>query len=262
MLFVALPLYACSQSSVKIAGHRGGYYFRYPESSISLFEFIANRFKQDTVIIEIDLRKSKDGTLYLMHDETVDRTTTGTGKINELTNDYLNSLRLKTKSGKSTSQTIPTFEEILNLIKNRNLNLMLDIKEPIHLEVLEQVKNHQLDNRVLVLTFRSEHTQLVAEQNPAIFLSALIESDSDLNFFKQLPVRPGKRIAYINAKTPASLITQMRDEKIMIMADVSEDLRNAGKPLSGEGYRRKVQEQKLDLLICDFPIEARRALNR
>lgn len=259
---MVLPFYALPQSSVKIAGHRGGYYFQYPESSISLFEFIAKRFTRDTIIVEIDLRKSKDGTLYLMHDETLDRTTTGTGKVNERTNDYLNSLWLKTKSGKITTQKIPSFDDILTVIKNHNLNLMLDIKEPIHQEVLDQVKRHHLENRVLVLTFRPEYTQLVAEHHPAILLSALIESDTDLNFFNQLPVHPGKRIAYINAKTPAALIARLREEKILIMADVSEDLRNAGKPLSDEGYRQKVLEQNLDLLICDFPIEARRALNK
>ncbi|QLH33079.1 MAG: hypothetical protein HWD62_12230 [Cyclobacteriaceae bacterium] len=44
------------------------------------------------------------------------------------------------------------------------------------------------------------------------------------------------------------------------MADVSEDLRHNEKPLEASGYKTKVQQQQLDILISDFPIEARKAL--
>ena len=44
------------------------------------------------------------------------------------------------------------------------------------------------------------------------------------------------------------------------MADASEDIRNNGKPLETKGYRKKVRLQQLDILISDFPIEAKQAL--
>ena len=44
------------------------------------------------------------------------------------------------------------------------------------------------------------------------------------------------------------------------MADVSEALRNSGKPLDDNGYQNKVRDNSLDILITDFPIEARKAL--
>jgi len=163
----------CAQ--VKIAGHRGGYYHQYPESSFPLFEFIASQFAGDTITIEIDVRTSKDKTLYLMHDETLDRTTTGSGKINDKPDAFLNTLLLKDKNGEETTQRIATLEETLNFIQTRNINLMLDIKEPIHKATLEQVKKHNLENRVLVLTFQKENSRLVAENHPDVLLSALIE---------------------------------------------------------------------------------------
>ena len=43
------------------------------------------------------------------------------------------------------------------------------------------------------------------------------------------------------------------------MADVSEALRNSGKPLDNTGYQNKVKESSLDILITDFPVEARKA---
>ncbi|WP_161597162.1 glycerophosphodiester phosphodiesterase family protein [Dyadobacter flavalbus] len=248
------------QAQVAIVGHRGGLYAPYPESSIKLFNATAASFGKDTVCIEIDLRKSKDGSLYLMHDPTVDRTTTGTGQLEERSDQYLNALRLKTKDGKITDEHIPSFDEVLTFISNRNINLMLDIKAPVHKEALEQVKRHNMENRMLVLTFKDEFTRLVAETNQNVLLSALIETEQAWKAFEQIPVRPGKRIAYITAKTPAELITRLRQQKVRIMADVSEDSKNGGKPLSADGYRTKVKNQQLDILISDFPTEAHHAL--
>lgn len=136
-----IPALACAQgnkisSDLKIAGHRGGYYYEHPESSSPLFRSIAKKFKGDTIIVELDLRKSKDGTIYIMHDETVDRTTSGTGKIDQLEDAYLNSLFLKKENGQLSSERIPTFNDVLTFIKRKNINLMLDIKTPIHSEAL------------------------------------------------------------------------------------------------------------------------------
>lgn len=64
-----IPALACAQgnkisSDLKIAGHRGGYYYEHPESSSPLFGSVAKKFKGDTIIVELDLRKSKNGTIY------------------------------------------------------------------------------------------------------------------------------------------------------------------------------------------------------
>ncbi|MEQ1584868.1 MAG: glycerophosphodiester phosphodiesterase family protein [Cyclobacteriaceae bacterium] len=246
-------------SDLKIAGHRGGYYYEHPESSLPLFGSIAKKFKSDTIIVELDLRKSKDGTIYIMHDETVDRTTNGNGKIDQLEDAYLNSLFLKKERGQLTRERIPTFNEVLIFIKKKNVNLMLDIKTPIHTEAYDLVRKHKMENRVLTLTFNMDLTKKVATLSNQIALSALMESENDWQQFKEVPMLPGKKIAYINSKTPAALIQELKKNKIKVMADVSETLRNSGKPLDDIAYQNKVNDQSLDILITDFPIEARRA---
>jgi glycerophosphoryl diester phosphodiesterase len=259
-LFLILCIVNSANAQVSIVAHRGGLYFQYPESSMTLFNSTANSFAADTVVIEIDIRRSKDGTFYLMHDSTVDRTTNGQGQLADLHDDYLNSLRLKTKDGRITNEHIPTFNEVLTLISSRNINLMLDIKEPIHSEVLEQVIKRKLENRMLVLTFQNQVTAQIAKISQNVFLSALIETDEAWKTFEQIPVRASKRIAYITAKTPARLITILQQKNVLMMADVSEDIRNGAKPLHADAYRAKVKDQKLDILISDFPMEARDAV--
>ena len=248
-----------NSSDLKIVGHRGGYYYEHPESSLPLFGSIAKEFKNDTIIVELDLRKSKDGTIHIMHDETLDRTTNGTGKIDQLEDAYLNSLFLKKENGQLTRERIPTFNDVLTFIKEKNINLMLDIKTPIHAEAYLLVKKAKIENRMMTLTFNIDLTKKVAALSNQISLSALMESEDDWQQFKDVPMLPGKKIAYINSKTPATLIQEMKKNKVKITADVSEALRNSGKPLEEAGYQKKVKESSLDILITDFPIEARKA---
>ena len=72
-------------------------------------------------MVEIDVRETKDGYLVLMHDETIDRTTNGSGFVNQWTLDNLKALNLKDKSGVLTEHKIPTLEEALLLSKNKIL---------------------------------------------------------------------------------------------------------------------------------------------
>ncbi len=246
-------------SDLKIAGHRGGYYYEHPESSLPLFGSVAKKFKDDTIIVELDLRRSKNGSIYIMHDETVDRTTNGKGKIDQLEDAYVSSLFLKKENGQLTHERIPTFNDVLTFIKKKNINLMLDIKTPIHSEAYELVKKYKMENRMMTLTFNMDLTKKVAALSNQIALSALIESEKDWQQFNDVLMLPGKKIAYINSKTPAALIQEMKKNKVKIMADVSEALRNSGKPLEGSGYQNKVKENSLDILITDFPVEARKA---
>lgn len=246
-------------SDLKIAGHRGGYYDEHPESSLPLFASIAKQFKGDTIMVELDLRKSKNGTIYIMHDETVDRTTNGTGKIDQLEDAYLNKLFLKKENGQLTHEQIPTFDDVLIFIKKKNINLMLDIKTPIHAEAYALVKKYKLENRMLTLTFNLELTKKVAILSNQISLSALMESENDWKQFKEVSMAAGKKIAYVNSKTPAALIEELKKNKVCIMADVSEALRNSGEPLDNTGYQNKVRNSSLDILITDFPVEARKA---
>ena len=69
--------------------------------------------------LEIDLKKTKDGHLVLMHDKTINRTMTGTGSPDEYTLAELKAMRLRNGAGIKTRHQIPTFEEVMNLCKGK-----------------------------------------------------------------------------------------------------------------------------------------------
>lgn len=87
-----------------------------PENSIPAIEAA---IKMGVDMVEIDLKKSKDGVLLLMHDETLDRTTTGHGKPADYTWAELQKLTLKNEHGGPTRLRIPTFEQCMLAAKGK-----------------------------------------------------------------------------------------------------------------------------------------------
>lgn len=97
------------QSSVIVASHRGDWR-NFPENSLAAID---NAIKMGVDIVEIDLQRTKDGVLILMHDPKLDRTTTGKGVIAEVTYDSIAKLRLKNGCNIRTIHKVPTLEEAL-----------------------------------------------------------------------------------------------------------------------------------------------------
>lgn len=98
-----------------VAAHRGDWR-NAPENSLQGLE---NCIAMGVDIVEVDLGISKDGYLIVMHDKTIDRTTTGTGKPEMHSLAELKKMKLKSATGHPTAHTIPTLEEFLALAKGK-----------------------------------------------------------------------------------------------------------------------------------------------
>ena len=97
-----------ANGAVVISAHRGGPAAGYPENALETFEHTASRMP---ALLEIDIQRSSDGVLVLMHDETLDRTSTGEGPVAEQPFEALQALRLVDNDGAETAFQIPTLEE-------------------------------------------------------------------------------------------------------------------------------------------------------
>ena len=98
-----------SDQYVMVIAHRADWR-SFPENSI---EAIRSAIKLGVDMVEIDVRRTKDGSLVLMHDETIDRTTNGSGKVSEMTFDEIKLLRLMSGVGVPTDFKVPTLKEAL-----------------------------------------------------------------------------------------------------------------------------------------------------
>lgn len=106
------------------SGHRGGVGPGYPENAIETF---AHTLSQAPMLVEVDVRATKDGELVLMHDETLERTTTGKGKVSEHTLADILKLNLVDPSGKVTPYRVPTLAEAIDAVRGRGI-MAIDLK--------------------------------------------------------------------------------------------------------------------------------------
>ena len=104
-----------SSKRVLVAAHRADWHAA-PENSLPA---IQSCIDNGVDIVEVDNKLTKDGFLVIMHDQTVDRTTNGKGKVSDYTLAEIKKLRLKDKDGNLTEERIPTFEEVMNLCRGK-----------------------------------------------------------------------------------------------------------------------------------------------
>lgn len=104
-------------ASVIVVAHRGDWRYA-PENSVAAIE---HSIAVGVDVVELDLQLTKDSVLIVMHDATLNRTTTGKGRIDEWTLDSIRTLKLKNGCGIRTKHAVPTLEEALLAAKGRVL---------------------------------------------------------------------------------------------------------------------------------------------
>ncbi len=141
-----------SSSTVMVASHRATHN-KFPENSLSA---ISESIRIGVDIIEIDVKVSKDGVPFLMHDRTLDRTTTGKGDPEKLTWAELQQLFIVDK-GKTTRLKIPSLEDALKLAHGQIL-VDLDLKTDRVEHVVDVVKKTETND--IVFFFDSDYEVL------------------------------------------------------------------------------------------------------
>ncbi|MBE2912204.1 glycerophosphodiester phosphodiesterase [Anoxybacillus flavithermus] len=141
-----------------IFAHRGSAGTHPENTMISFME--AARVQADG--IELDVQLSKDGVVVVIHDETVNRTTDGTGWVGQMTYRQLRKLNANYKFKKYDFCPIPSLQEVLEWAKNTSLLINIELKnnlipyERLEEKVIELVERYDLASRVIFSSFNHE----------------------------------------------------------------------------------------------------------
>ena len=144
-----------------IIGHRG-FRSNYPENTLTSFKAA---MAAGADMIELDVHLTKDRQLAVIHDEKVDRTTNGKGRVCDFTLDELKQLDAgKWFHPSFSGEPIPCLEEVLNLARDKiyvNIELKADPERPdVALElgscVLEVVRKEKAKDFVVASSFQLE----------------------------------------------------------------------------------------------------------
>lgn len=142
LMTIRQKLFDPNNQEVLVVSHRGDWR-NACENSI---EAIENAIAMGVDIVEIDLARTKDGHLILMHDDRVDRTTTGKGLVENLTLEEIKQLNLRNGCNIKTIYKVPTLEEALLTAKGRimlNLDKAFDYFDQVY-ELLEKTGTENL----------------------------------------------------------------------------------------------------------------------
>ena len=104
-----------ASNSVLVVSHRADWR-NAPENSL---QGIQNCIDMGVDMVEIDLKRTKDGHLVVMHDKTINRTMNGKGLVEDFTLAELKAMRLKNGVACKTRHQIPTLEEVMLLCKGK-----------------------------------------------------------------------------------------------------------------------------------------------
>ena len=164
---------------IHIAAHRAAHAI-FPENSIAALEAA---IALDVTIAEVDVRSTKDGILVLLHDSTLDRTTTGKGKIQDFTYAEIKQLYLRqSPGGAATTQQIPTLAEALNVCKGKIL-LDLDFKEErkeYMAKTYALIEKEGMTDEVLFFLYDYKDMKKMYRINPKITLFPRARSIADV----------------------------------------------------------------------------------
>lgn len=184
---------------VLVIAHRGGPTRDYPENAIESFE---RSFKAGTHVMEIDIAETKDGKLVLMHDDDLDRTTTGTGLVADHTLADIQALKLRTGS-KTTSFHPPTLEAALVWAMKANAILELDKKRSAsYAPIIAAIRAAKAENNVLLITYTDEQAIDAQKQAPDLVINATITSAAQYDRLAAAGINPANLLAWTGNTDP------------------------------------------------------------
>lgn len=154
-----------------VIAHRGASAYA-PENTIAAFK---KAVEMGFDLIENDVRRTKDGSIVVSHDGSLDRCTDGTGQIAEMTLDQVKAVSAGVKFGPEyKSEKIPTLEEALNAVP-ASVGYCIELKVPgIAEEVVRLVESMDRVDRTVIFAFDGSNGPIVKATNPLISFLHLV----------------------------------------------------------------------------------------
>ncbi|GAB4043636.1 glycerophosphodiester phosphodiesterase family protein [Spirosoma litoris] len=244
----------------KIQVHRGGGDLKgYPENCIESFAYLA---KQLSVVIECDIDLTKDSIMVMMHDASLDRTTTGTGKLIDKTYAELSPYRLEDNMGNLTPYKIPTLEEILRWGKNKVV-FALDVKRNVSFaKVVDMIHKTGAGNYATVITYTVPDAVKVNQLDPNLMISVTIRNHAEYDRLHEAGVPDNRMMAFVGIKEPEpELYKFLHDKGILCTLGT---LGNLDKQADAKGYQvyKTFVEHGADMMSTDRPLEMAKVLHK
>ena len=244
-----------------VAAHRGGALL-WPENSLLAFR---SAVALGADYLELDVHVSKDGEVVVIHDPTLDRTSTGAGAVRDWALAELKALRLKDRAGAVTAESIPSLDDVVAVAAAGKRGLLVEIKVDerrqrypgVEEKTLAILDRHGMAASTVVMAFEAETWRRVHTLRPDVRVGALYSA-------KTLEPGPGVLRAIEDAR--ATGVAHVGLQHALVTPEAVAQARSAGILLGAwtvndPDVMRRVIDLQVGILTTDRPDMAMRLLN-
>ena len=244
-----------------VSAHRGGSEIKgYPENCIETFNHL---YQQGIQIFEIDVAKTKDDQLILMHDNSLQRTSTGRQDVNQINLNQIKEYFLVDDFGQHTSFLIPTFTEALNWGKQKPIYFMVDIKKGVdYRDIVKQIEQTNMQNQVVLVTYTLGQAKKMHQLAPNMLLSVSMRNERELDEMLKSGIPTDKMVAFTGTRrNDKAFLDKIHDQNILVIFGTLGNLDKSSAAKNGQLYR-DLEQDGVDIFATDRALDVHQTINK
>ncbi len=193
-----------------VSAHRGGPAAGFPENALETLQATLDAVP---AMIEIDVAQTADGILFLMHDDRLERTTTGAGFADKARWDDIENMRLEDDAGHASNFAPPKFSDVLAWAKSRTI-VQVDFKRSARYgNVIDEIYRQGAEDRVILIAYSMASAQKLHSLAPDMMISLSVNSQSELNRAIAAGVPENRLIAFTGTEQPRPRLFSLLDRR-------------------------------------------------
>ncbi len=245
-----------------VSAHRGGPAPGYPENAIETF---AATLAAAPALLEADVATSSDGVLFLLHDDTLERTTTGEGLASQTPWASIRALRLDDNDGRATAFAPPSFADALAFTKDRTI-LQVDFKKSTRFEgVIDEIVRQGAEDRVILIAYTMAQAQRLHRLAPSMMISLSVSTQTDLNRAVAAGVPADRLLGFTGIDDPKPrLFSILNNEDVEVIFGTLGGQGSIDRRIEADGddaFYATLAGMGADIIATDRPLAAQEALD-
>lgn len=251
-----------NDKSILISGHRGTRASMFPENSLEGMKHAVGQM--ESIVFEIDPRLTKDSVIVLMHDATLDRTTTATGKLSDYTWAELQDVRLKDYDGNVTHYKIPLLKDVIEWSIGRTV-VNLDKKDVPFDMIVKLIKECKAEQDMMLTVHTGAQARYYYDRLPNIMFSVFARNNKEYEDIRISGVPWDNMIAYVGHtinEGNSQIVDKLHADGVKCMISTAPTHDKLVTPEERKAAYEQEISKNPDIIETDIPTELWAILNQ